>query len=39
VGDPAAARKMGEAGRLRAEREFSWETIAARTNEIYRSLT
>ncbi len=39
VRDPAAARKMGEAGRLRAEREFSWSTIAARTNEIYRSLT
>ncbi len=39
VSDPAAARKMGKAGRLRAEREFSWDTIAARTNEIYRSLT
>jgi starch synthase len=39
VSDPASAKRMGEAGRLRAEREFSWETIAERTNEIYRSLT
>jgi glycosyltransferase involved in cell wall biosynthesis len=29
---------MGAAGRLRAERDFSWTTIAARTTEIYRSL-
>jgi len=38
VTDPAAARRMGAAGRLRAERDFSWTTIAARTTEIYRSL-
>lgn len=38
VSDPAAARRMGAAGRLRAERDFSWSTIAARTTEIYRSL-
>lgn len=36
--DPAAARRMGEAGRLRAEREFSWATIADRTRGIYAGL-
>ncbi len=39
VGDPIAAKRMGEAGRARAERDFSWSTIADRTTEIYRSLT
>jgi len=39
VSDPAAAQRMGEAGRLRAERDFSWGSIAARTIEIYKSLT
>ncbi|HQA22737.1 MAG TPA: glycogen synthase [Rhodoglobus sp.] len=38
VSDPAAAKRMGEAGRLRAERDFSWRTIAERTTEIYRGL-
>ena len=38
VSDPVAARQMGEAGRLRAEREFSWTSIAARTIEIYTGL-
>jgi starch synthase len=38
VSDPVAAKKMGEAGRLRAERDFSWGSIAARTIEIYKSL-
>jgi starch synthase len=38
VADPIAARLMGEAGRLRAESEFSWTTIAARTRAIYESL-
>lgn len=28
--DPALARKLGEAGRTRAERDFTWERIAAR---------
>src|SRR5690606_19965669 len=37
--DPATARAMGEAGRARAEREFSWTTIARRTTEIYASVT
>jgi starch synthase len=39
VSDPGAARAMGAAGRLRAEREFSWSTIARRTTDIYSSLT
>ncbi|MCU1410148.1 MAG: glycogen synthase [Rhodoglobus sp.] len=38
VSDPAAAKRMGEAGRLRAETDFSWTSIAARTKEIYASL-
>ncbi|CAN5560121.1 glycogen synthase [soil metagenome] len=38
VADPLAARLMGEAGRLRAEAEFSWGNIAARTLAIYESL-
>lgn len=38
VSDPQAARRMGAAGRDRAERDFSWTTIARRTTEIYRSL-
>ena len=39
VSNPKAAKKMGAAGRARAEALFSWDTIAARTNEIYASLT
>ena len=38
VSNPVVARRMGEAGRDLAERDFSWTTIAARTTEIYRSL-
>jgi len=38
VSDPGAARLMGEAGRLRARAEFSWDTIAARTRAIYAEL-
>jgi alpha-maltose-1-phosphate synthase len=38
VADPDAARRMGEAGRLRAEREFGWDQIANRTRELYASL-
>ncbi|MFM9878470.1 MAG: glycogen synthase [Rhodoglobus sp.] len=38
VSDPAAAKRMGEAGRVRAEKDFSWTTIADRTTEIYRRL-
>jgi starch synthase len=38
VSDPEAARRMGEAGRLRAESLFSWDRIALRTKEIYSAL-
>lgn len=38
LSDPVRAAEMGREGRLRAEREFSWDTIAARTREIYDSL-
>jgi starch synthase len=33
--DPSRAEAMGRAGRERAIREFSWETIAHRTIELY----
>jgi alpha-maltose-1-phosphate synthase len=36
--DPARAATMGRAGRERAVREFSWDTIAHRTVELYDSL-
>ncbi|MBF0814819.1 glycogen synthase [Microbacterium paludicola] len=35
VADPDRARALGEAGRLRAEREFSWLSIADRTRALY----
>ncbi|MCS5719422.1 glycogen synthase [Herbiconiux sp. CPCC 205763] len=38
VTDPVRAARMGEAGRARAEAEFSWSSIAAQTAGIYRSL-
>ena len=38
VADPRTARLMGEAGRLRAEADFSWTSIAARTRAIYDGL-
>jgi alpha-maltose-1-phosphate synthase len=38
VADPGKAREMGRAGRLRAEQHFSWEAIADRTMEVYRSV-
>jgi starch synthase len=38
VADPARARLFGEAGRRRAEADFSWPSIAARTRAIYDSL-
>jgi starch synthase len=38
VSDPERAKAMGVAGRQRAETEFSWEQIAARTQEIYATL-
>ena len=39
VSDPDRARAYGVAGRRRAEESFSWDSIAARTLELYRSLT
>ena len=36
VADPDAARRMGEAGRARAEAEFAWASIAEKTLDIYR---
>jgi len=38
VSDPIAAKRMGEAGRRRAETDFGWDRIAARTREIYAAL-
>jgi len=38
VSDPEAAKRMGEAGRRRAETDFGWDRIAARTREIYAAL-
>jgi starch synthase len=38
LADPGRATAMGEAGRARAEREFSWRQAATRTVEIYRAL-
>ena len=38
VSNPKLAKKMGAAGRTRAEQLFSWERIAARTKEIYEAL-
>jgi starch synthase len=35
VGDPVRAHQMGARGRARAEAEFGWPSIAARTVEIY----
>ncbi|WP_104477747.1 glycogen synthase [Actinokineospora auranticolor] len=38
LADPARAAAMGAAGRARAEREFSWSSVAERTVEVYRSV-
>ncbi|HEY0258623.1 MAG TPA: glycogen synthase [Lacisediminihabitans sp.] len=38
VGDPAAAARMGAAGRARAERDFGWDRISKRTQEVYLSV-
>ena len=37
--DPGRAAAMGLAGRQRAVSEFSWDTVAAQTAELYRELT
>ncbi|MFV0427684.1 MAG: glycogen synthase [Beutenbergiaceae bacterium] len=36
--DPALAAQMGAAGRVRAEQHFSWDSIAERTLQVYRSV-
>lgn len=36
--DPALARRMGEAGRRRAEDHFSWRAIARKTLNLYEAL-
>src|SRR5207253_8124475 len=33
--DPARARAMGRAGRLRVEAHFAWSSVAERTREVY----
>jgi alpha-maltose-1-phosphate synthase len=38
LANPELARRMGESGRQRAEREFSWARIADQTQAIYQSL-
>lgn len=38
VSDPARAAEMGRAGRERAIASFSWDAIAERTVEVYRSV-
>lgn len=38
AGDPALARRMGEAGRRRAEEHFSWNAIARKTLNLYEAL-
>jgi alpha-maltose-1-phosphate synthase len=35
VADPVRAKAMGEAGRRRAEAQFAWDAIAARTRSVY----
>jgi starch synthase len=38
VADRAAARERGEAGRVRADSQFSWTAVAEQTVALYRSL-
>jgi starch synthase len=38
LAEPALARSMGAAGRVRAEREFGWDRAAERVREVYREL-
>ncbi|MHB1800577.1 MAG: glycogen synthase [Actinomycetes bacterium] len=37
LADPDRARRMGAAGRVRAVREFGWETVARRTVDVYEA--
>ncbi|ALO97835.1 glycosyl transferase family 1 [Streptomyces hygroscopicus subsp. limoneus] len=38
LGDPDAARRMGEAGRVRAVGEFGWDAVARRTAGLYEEI-
>jgi starch synthase len=38
VADPALASRLGAAGRRRVMERFTWERVAARTLEVYRSV-
>ncbi|MFK4100413.1 glycogen synthase [Streptomyces sp. NPDC019531] len=38
IGDPATARRMGEAGRERAVGEFGWDAVARRTVGLYEKI-
>ncbi|MEU7719015.1 glycogen synthase [Streptomyces tibetensis] len=38
LGDPVAARRMGEAGRERAVGEFGWDAVARRTVRLYEEI-
>ncbi|MFF8594347.1 glycogen synthase [Streptomyces sp. NPDC015220] len=38
LADPAAARRMGEAGRVRAVAEFGWDAVARRTARLYEEV-
>ncbi|MGW4566775.1 glycogen synthase [Streptomyces sp. NPDC004561] len=38
LGDPEAARRMGEAGRTRAVGEFGWDAVARRTAALYEEI-
>ncbi|MEH1056640.1 glycogen synthase [Micromonospora sp. CPCC 206171] len=38
LADPARAAELGRAGRWRAVEHFSWDAVAARTMEVYRSV-
>jgi len=38
LGDPEAARRMGEAGRERAVAEFGWAAVARRTVRLYEEI-
>lgn len=39
LADPAAGTRMGKAGRRHVLKHFTWDRIAAKTLELYRSLT
>ena len=38
AGDPELAKRFGAAGRQRAEDQFSWESVARKTLELYRKV-